>query len=120
MSDASSTFRKPTNFARRCGGSCLSWRKGLTILPLLGRDLRSTSSQLTHHAAGQCAEELGQLVGMGILQGRLDQNGDAEYLDRVLQEQERNAPTGAMANDVFSPFGPPGLLDHIHGNTGTT
>lgn len=68
---------------------------------------RTTASALSKHAAGQCAEELAQLVGPSIFRGRLDDYQQAAY-DRAMRERQQ-VKTGPM--DAFSPFGPPGMLD---------
>ena len=68
----------------------------------------STASALSKHAAGQCAEELAQLVGPRIFRGRLDDFQQAAF-DQAMLERER-APKGPGGDD-FSPFGPAGLLD---------
>lgn len=81
------------------------------FVDLLFRTLdQRTASQLSKHAAGQCADELAKLVGPTIFRGRLD-DYQRQLLDQVLQER-RQMPRGPP--DAFSPFGPPGLLDHIH------
>jgi hypothetical protein len=77
-------------------------------------DARS-SSQLSQHAAGQCAEELADLVGRTIFRARLEDD-QRDTLDRVLRERAA-IPAGPADGAVFSPFGPPGLLDHIHKGT---
>ena len=71
-----------------------------------------TASALSQHAAGQCAEELSQLVGVAIFRARLD-DYQRETFDRVLRERQM-MPKGPAGDDVFSPFGPPGLLDAVH------
>jgi len=82
------------------------------FLDLLCRDLQSrTASQLAQHAAGQCAAELADLVGEGILRGRLETESQRRALDEVLRNRHQQAL--GIAGDVFSPFGPPGLLDHL-------
>lgn len=63
-----------------------------------------TESALSKHAAGQCAEELGQLVGPLIFRGRLDDYQQPIY-DRVMRERA-NMPRGPSEN-FMSPFGPP-------------
>jgi HEAT repeat len=71
----------------------------------------NAASQLSYHAAGQCAEELGLLVGPAIFRGRLEED-QRETLDKVLRERQC-MPRGPADDAVFSPYGPPGLLDHI-------
>lgn len=79
------------------------------FLDLLMQNLEeSTASALSKHAAGQCAEELAQLVGPRIFRGRLDDFQQAAF-DQAMLERER-APKGPAVDD-FSPFGPAGLLD---------
>eukprot|EP00547_Thalassionema_nitzschioides_P008795 CAMPEP_0194227694 /NCGR_PEP_ID=MMETSP0156-20130528/42990_1 /TAXON_ID=33649 /ORGANISM="Thalassionema nitzschioides, Strain L26-B" /LENGTH=735 /DNA_ID=CAMNT_0038960187 /DNA_START=82 /DNA_END=2289 /DNA_ORIENTATION=- len=71
-----------------------------------------TASALSKHAAGQCCEELGELVGAGIFRGRLD-DYQQEVYDKAMQER-RNLPKGPVT-DGMSPFGPKGLiLSTIH------
>jgi HEAT repeat len=72
----------------------------------------SAASQLSYHAAGQCAEELSMLVGPGIFRGRLEEDCQREILDQVLRERQC-MPRGPADDAAFSPYGPPGLLDHI-------
>lgn len=82
------------------------------FMELLFSNLESRSaSQLSQHAAGQCAEELASLVGAGIFRGRLE-DYQRDCFDRVMRERQM-MPKGPGAGDVFSPFGPPGLLDAI-------
>lgn len=66
-----------------------------------------TASALSKHAAGQCCEELGTLVGAGIFRGRLE-DYQQEIYDRAMQERE-NMPKGPVS-DGMSPFGPKGLI----------
>ena len=47
------------------------------------------TSQLCSHAATQCAEELGRLVGPGILRGRIGEGWKVQVLDRALEERKR-------------------------------
>jgi len=77
---------------------------------LLSNMERSTASALSKHAAGQCAEELAQLVGLPIFRGRLDDYQQATF-DRAMRERQQQMPKGPV--DAFSPFGPPGFLDHV-------
>ncbi|KAI2509321.1 HEAT repeat [Fragilaria crotonensis] len=71
-----------------------------------------TESALSQHAAGQCAEELGELVGPNIFRGRLDEYQQRAY-DKVMQER-RNLPRGpTMAQPFFgSPMPGPGGMMH--------
>ena len=77
-------------------------------------DRFNCASQLSVHAAGQCAEELANLIGHGIFRGRLievSQSG-AEAFDRVMEERKREhmaqqAAGGFAGAAQFSPFGPP-------------
>lgn len=79
---------------------------------LLSNMERSTASALSKHAAGQCAEELSQLVGPSIFRGRLDDYQQRTF-DKAMQERQQQMPKGPMDAAVFSPFGPPGMLDHV-------
>jgi len=83
------------------------------FMELLFTNLESrTASALSKHAAGQCAEELANLVGVAIFRARLD-DYQRETYDQTMRERQM-MPKGPGAGDVFSPFGPPGLLDAIH------
>jgi len=73
-----------------------------------------TASQLSIHAAGQCAEELASLVGVSIFRARLE-DYQREIYDRVVQERKL-MPKGPTDAAAFSPYGPPGLLDSVNGN----
>lgn len=79
---------------------------------LLSNMERSTASALSKHAAGQCAEELSQFIGPSIFRGRLDDYQQRTF-DRAMQERQQQMPKGPMDAAVFSPFGPPGMLDHV-------
>jgi hypothetical protein len=82
------------------------------FLDLMFSNLDSRSAnQLSIHAAGQCAEELASLVDPGIFRGRLE-DYQRECFDRVMHERQM-MPKGPGAGEIFSPFGPPGLLDAI-------
>jgi hypothetical protein len=75
-------------------------------------DRFNCASQLSVHAAGQCAEELANLIGHGIFRGRLAEVGGAEAFDRVMEERKREqmvqqAAGGFVGAGQFSPFGPP-------------
>jgi len=79
------------------------------FLDLMFSNMESRSaSQLSIHAAGQCAEELAELVGLAIFRGRLD-DYQRETFDRVMRER-RLMPKGPPDEAAFTPFGPPGLL----------
>ena len=91
------------------------------FVDLLAKNLDERSgagmSQLSVHAAGQCAEELASLIGPGVFRGRLEAAGmDAGFaFDRVMEERRRErAVVGAAGRfpggggEMFrSPFGPP-------------
>lgn len=83
------------------------------FIELLMSNLESrTATALSKHAAGQCAEELANLVGVGIFRGRIQDDFQREIFDSTMEERKRER---AMAGpgDSFSPFGPSGLLDHV-------
>jgi hypothetical protein len=84
------------------------------FVDLLFRSLEESrsASQLSIHAAGQCAEELSKLVGTAIFRGRLE-DYQRDLFDRVMMERAR-APKGPGDDSGFSHMGPPGLLDSIH------
>jgi len=67
-------------------------------------DEKSHATQLSVHAAGQCAEELSSLVGQGIFRGRLEEEWQRDILDRVMEERRHMARLGPT--EGFSPFGP--------------
>ncbi|KAL7486063.1 hypothetical protein ACHAW6_011669 [Cyclotella cf. meneghiniana] len=74
-------------------------------------DRFNCASQLSVHAAGQCTEELANLIGHGIFRGRLAEVGGAEAFDRVMEERKREhiaqqAAGGFVGAMQFSPFGP--------------
>lgn len=93
--------------------------KGLYLdlfIELLAKNLDdrcgSGASQLSIHAAGQCAEEIANLIGVGIFRGRVEATGREDAFDRVMEERRREqhmaAATGRFGKEVFqSPFGPP-------------
>jgi hypothetical protein len=84
-----------------------------TFTDLMFQNLESRSaSQLSVHAAGQCAEELAELVGRGIFRGRLEDN-QRDVFDQVMRERAL-MPKGPDGDAGFSPFGPPGLLDAVN------
>ena len=66
------------------------------------------ASQLSIHAAGQCAEELANLIGVGIFRGRLEATGGEQAFDRVMEDRRREKQMATAAGrEVFvSPFGP--------------
>lgn len=70
----------------------------------------SGASQLSVHAAGQCAEELARLVGVGIFRGRLEEAWQQDAFDKAMAERKRSAGMGPPVEAGFSPFGPPGLI----------
>lgn len=79
---------------------------------LLFSNLESrTASQLCKHAAGQCAEELAQLMGVAIFRGRLE-DYQRDVFDDVMRERQ-SLPKGPAMDGAFSPFGPAGLLDNV-------
>ncbi|KAL9191093.1 hypothetical protein ACHAXT_000799 [Thalassiosira profunda] len=88
--------------------------KGLYLdlfIELLAKNLDdrygSGASQLSIHAAGQCAEEIAKLIGVGIFRGRLEAVGGEDAFDSVMQERRRDKHM-AVGREVFhSPFGPP-------------
>ena len=73
------------------------------------------TSQLCSHAATQCAEELGRLVGPGILRGRIGEGWKVQVLDRALEERKRmerqpslsggTAWLGNVADGSVTPWG---------------
>ena len=82
------------------------------FMELVFSNLESRSAnQLSQHAAGQCAKELASLVGTSIFRGRLE-DYQRDCFDRVMRERQL-MPKGPGNGEVFSPFGPPGLLDAI-------
>jgi len=70
----------------------------------------SGASQLSVHAAGQCAEELAKLVGVNIFRGRLEEDWQKAAFDNAMQERQRTANMGPPVEAGFSPFGPAGLI----------
>ena len=66
-------------------------------------DEKNHASQLSVHAAGQCAEELSNLVGKGIFRGRFEEPWQRDILDRAMRERSQ---TGMITHEGFSPFGP--------------
>jgi len=72
-----------------------------------------STSQLSIHAAGQCAGELGNLVGNSIFRGRLEEDWQGQVFDRVMEERRQRMqrlPSGPVMEDGFSPFGPSGVM----------
>lgn len=70
------------------------------------------ASQLSIHAAGQCAEELASLIGAGIFRGRLEAVGGERAFDKIMEERKREqmiaSSSGRFGAEIFhSPFGPP-------------
>ena len=63
------------------------------FVDLLAKNLDDSSgsgaTQLSIHAAGQCAEELATLIGIGVFRGRLESTGGQGAFDRVMQERKR-------------------------------
>ena len=88
------------------------------FMDLLFANIESRSaSQLSVHAAGQCAEDLAQFVGPSIFRGRLEEDQQQQF-DKVLRERQMMPKGPAVLADgtiaPFSPYGPPGLLDSVH------
>lgn len=88
------------------------------FVDLLFRTLDSRSaSQLSMHAAGQCADDLAALVGRAVFRGRLDEVQRDTY-DRVMKERAlhpKGPSSGRSVGDSgCSPHGPPGLLDEVN------
>ncbi len=77
-----------------------------TFLDLLidNLDEKSHASQLSVHAAGQCAEEISNLVGRSIFRGRLEEDWQREMFDSVMEERSHMVKTTPAQG--FSPFGP--------------
>jgi len=74
---------------------------------------RGSTSKLSVHAAGQCAGELGNLVGNSIFRGRLEEDWQGQVFDRVMEERRQRMqarPAGPVMEDGFSPFGPSGMM----------
>lgn len=86
------------------------------FMDLLMQNLEeNTASALSKHAAGQCAEELAQLVGPSIFRGRLD-DFQRDAFDQAIRERQMQ-PKGPAMEDFSSPFGPAGLLEERTGAT---
>lgn len=94
--------------------------KGLYLdlfVEILARNLDDSSgsgaTQLSIHAAGQCAEGLATLIGIGVFRGRLGEtSGGQGAFDRVMEERRRDhqmeAASARCGGGMFySPFGPP-------------
>jgi hypothetical protein len=80
---------------------------------LMFHNLESRSaSQVSIHAAGQCAEEIAELVGRAIFRGRLE-DYQRDVFDQVMRDRAL-MPKGPDEDAGFSPFGPPGLLDAVN------
>eukprot|EP01083_Nonionella_stella_P289191 984190_1 len=75
-----------------------------------------TASQLSVHAAGQCAEELSKFVGVGIFRGRLEEDWQRDVFDRAMEERKRDAISLGPGPQAFSPFGPIGGIVMSNGN----
>lgn len=70
---------------------------------LLFRNLEmSTATQLSKHAAAECAAYLADLIGPGIFRGRLDDDQQVTY-DRLVVGRPRGEPP---IDSMMSPFGP--------------
>ena len=83
------------------------------FMDLLFSNLESSSaSQLSHHAAGQCAEELASLIGVNMFRARLEDH-QRRIFDQVVQERQMMPKGPAGGSDIFSPFGPPGLFVNV-------
>lgn len=67
-------------------------------------DERSNASQLSVHAAAQCAEELANLVGISIFKGRLEEDWQRDIFDATMEKRRGMART--MLSEEFSPYGP--------------
>jgi len=82
------------------------------FMELLGSNMenRSYASQLSVHAAGQCAEELATFVGAGIFRGRFEEEWQRELFDRTMAERRQAAIKAGPGPEAFSPFGPSGLF----------
>jgi HEAT repeat len=79
------------------------------FIDLIFANLESrTASQLSLHAAGQCAEELSNLVGITIFRGRLEDDQRVVF-DKTMRERQM-MPKGPSMGDSFSPFGPTGSI----------
>jgi hypothetical protein len=70
----------------------------------------STASQLSKHAAAECAERLADLVGKSIFRGRLDDFQQATYDQYVVGRTRLGGPPTEIDGGMLSPFGPRGLL----------
>lgn len=67
---------------------------------------RGNASQLSVHAAKQCAEQLSNLVGISIFRGRLEEEWQIEVFDRIIHENSQMPKRTGPIEDGFSPFGP--------------
>ena len=70
------------------------------------------ASQLSIHAAGQCCEELANLIGVGIFRGRLEAVGAERAFDNVMLERQMEARCAEGRERFVSPFGPPPTSAH--------
>jgi hypothetical protein len=84
------------------------------FLDLMFSNMESRSaSQLSVHAAGQCAEDIANLVGPRIFRARLEDHQQKTF-DTVMRERQL-MPKGPSDGAAFSPFGPPGMIEQING-----
>lgn len=79
----------------------------------------SSASQLSVHAAGQCAEELASFVGIGIFRGRFEEDWQRDIFDRTINERKRSARASGPGPTAFSPFGPVGGMVIVGNETKT-
>ena len=87
------------------------------FMDLLLRNMESrTASQLSIHAAGQCAEELAEFIGPSIFRARLD-DFQRETFDKVMRERSM-MPKGPPNDEGYSPYGPAGLLNALASSGG--
>ena len=77
---------------------------------LLAKNLDNSSgsgaTQLSIHAAGQCAKELATLIGISVFRGRLESISGQGAFDRVMQVHRREHQM-CGPGFVHSLFGPP-------------
>jgi hypothetical protein len=81
------------------------------FMELMGTNMENrhdTASKLSVHAAGQCAEELATLVGVGIFRGRFEEDWQREIFDQTMRERKTMAFNEGPGPSPFSPFGPGG------------
>ena len=106
-------FRQLPSMARALGKQRFKTLYLQMFIDVMMNSMESaTESALSQHAAGQCAEELGELVGPTIFRGRLDDYQQQTY-DKAMQAR-RNMPRGpTMAQPFFgSPMPGPGGMMH--------